>query len=201
MLKIIIKRTLLFIGVILTLPLIILTWLEKLIEYSIINKRRGIIYMSCKEILAICPTIIGEFLRLGYYWAVCTKISPDANLLFGSMLAHRETIIGTDVVIGPFCFIGFADIEDRVMFGARVSVISGKYQHGRPDQRTASEGEELTAENERIRIGKNSWIGQDAVIMANVGQNCTVGAGSVVYKDVPDNTTVLGNPARKVNLG
>jgi len=38
------------------------------------------------------------------------------------------------------------------------------------------------------------------VIMANIGRNCTVGAGSVVMKDVEDNTTVLGNPARKVNL-
>jgi serine acetyltransferase len=25
-------------------------------------------------------------------------------------------------------------------------------------------------------------------------------SGSVVYKPVPDNTTVLGNPARKVNV-
>lgn len=49
---------------------------------------------------------------------------------------------------------------------------------------------------ERVRIGADSWIGNAAVVMANVGAHCVVGAGSIVVSDVPDWCVVAGNPAR-----
>jgi acetyltransferase-like isoleucine patch superfamily enzyme len=117
--------------------------------------------------------------------------------MYQSMLAHRDVTIGPGVVVGVGTIIGKAVIEEGVLFGARVSLLSGKYQHGRPDRRTPeTPGGEFTS----ITIGAHSWIGQQAVIMSNVGRNCTVGAGSVLMKDAPDNTTFMGNPARKVNI-
>jgi len=94
--------------------------------------------------------------------------------------------------------MGRVSIGDNVILGARVSVVSGKYQHGRPEQRRLQM--EVVSEGGVLSIGSNTWVGQDAVLLANIGQNCTIGAGSVVYHDVADNTTVIGNPARKVNL-
>ena len=49
-----------------------------------------------------------------------------------------------------------------------------------------------------IRIGKNVWIGAQAVILPGVtiGAGAIVGAGSIVTRDVPPNATVVGNPAR-----
>jgi len=82
--------------------------------------------------------------------------------------------------------------------GARTSIISGKYQHGRPDHRAT--GGDIVEEHQANNIGKNTWIGQDAVVLVSIGEGCTIGAGSVVLRDVPDGTTVLGNPARKVSL-
>ena len=175
-------------------PSILLTRLEELIT----GKRAGIIFGWTREILSICPTLLGEMMRLGYYWAVCSKVSPDASFQFGSMLARQDTVIGAGTVVGAYSIIGYADIGEKVLIGPRVSVISGKYLHGRPDER--AEGKNTLREREIISIGSNSWIGQDAILMASVGENCTVGAGSVVYKMVPNNTTVLGNPARKVNV-
>jgi virginiamycin A acetyltransferase len=200
MIKLIIRRILLLVCALIISPLILLTWLEKLLEYNIIGQKRGYVFSACGELLAICPSIIGGFLRLAYYWAVCTRISPDANIAFGCMITHRENMIRAGANLGLYTFVGFADIGENVIFGARVSIVSGKYQHGRPSQRVNGIDAEITEENEVIHIGKNSWIGQDVVIMANIGENCTVGAGSVVYRDVPDNTTVLGNPARKVSM-
>ncbi|HWR82558.1 MAG TPA: acyltransferase [Candidatus Deferrimicrobium sp.] len=194
MLNMIIKRFLFLVGLVVTSPLILLT----LLEGWIVPQRWAPIFGSCREMLAIWPTPLGEYMRLAYYWAICTDVSPNATFLFGSMLARRRSIIRSGVVIGAFSLLGYVDIGENVLFGARVSVLSGKYQHGRPGER---HGSELTeGEFQVIKIGRNSWIGQDAVIMANIGENCTVGAGSVVYKDVEDNTTVMGNPARKVNL-
>jgi acetyltransferase-like isoleucine patch superfamily enzyme len=114
------------------------------------------------------------------------------------MVAHRDTTIGAGVVVGAFTILGYADIGDNVLFGARVSLISGKYQHGRPEERAANET--VSEVYERLTIGRNSWIGQEAILMANVGENCTVAAGSVVYKPVIDGTTVMGNPARRVSI-
>jgi acetyltransferase-like isoleucine patch superfamily enzyme len=195
-----IRRIILITALIITLPLIVLTWLEKWIEYHVIKKRRGLIFIGCREFLSIIPSVIGNYIRLAYYWAVCDDVSPDANILFGTVLGHREVKIGAGVNTGPFSIIGMAKIGENTIFAARVSIISGKYQHGRPDERANGESTELTEENNIVTIGRNCWVGQDTTILANVGDNCTVGAGSVVFKDVPDNTTVLGNPARKVNL-
>jgi len=183
------------VGFVLAFPLILGTW----IEAALFGKESVRVYTSCIEILCVIPTMIGNFMRRAYYWACCSSVHWGTFFKMGSWLAHRNNHIAPGVVIGAFTFIGYADIGKNVLFGARVSIISGKYQHGRPGERFNQE--EVTEEHTVIKIGANSWIGQDVVIMANVGENCTVGAGSVVLKDVPDNTTVLGNPARKVNLG
>ena len=192
--KTVFKRLLFVLGLVLCSPLVIVTWLEAWLS----GKSCEVVFCSCKEIISICPTIFGNYLRLAYYWAVCTHISIDARFLFGSMVAHRDTTIGSGVVVGAFTILGYSDIGDNVLFGARVSLISGKYQHGRPEERASAAG---TSEiYERIKIGRNSWIGQEAILMASVGENCTVAAGSVVYKAVPDGITVMGNPARKVSM-
>lgn len=52
----------------------------------------------------------------------------------------------------------------------------------------------------KIKIGNNTNIGWDAIIMPGVtiGQNCIVGAGAVVTKDIPDNSVVVGVPAKVI---
>lgn len=49
-----------------------------------------------------------------------------------------------------------------------------------------------------IHIGKNVWIGSNAVILPGVtiGDGALVAAGAVVAKDVPENMIVGGVPAR-----
>ena len=49
-----------------------------------------------------------------------------------------------------------------------------------------------------IRIGKNVWVGSNAVILpgVTVGDGAVVAAGAVVTKDVAENTVVGGVPAK-----
>lgn len=51
-----------------------------------------------------------------------------------------------------------------------------------------------------IRLGKNVWIGDSALVCKGVtiGDNSIVGAWSVVTRDVPANVVVAGNPAKIV---
>lgn len=194
MIKIIIKRLLFLIGFIITLPLILITRVEGLITAD----KGERIYSFCKELLACIPTFMGQYIRIAFYKCVCKHIDFDVSMLLGSMIAHRETVVRKNSVIGAYSIIGYADIGKNAIIGARVSVISGKYQHGRPGER--SEGQNIVEEYSTIKIGNNSWIGEGAVIMAKVGDNCTIAAGSVLMKDAPDDSTFMGNPARKVNL-
>jgi len=50
----------------------------------------------------------------------------------------------------------------------------------------------------QIQIAPNVWVGEGALIMADVGEGCLVAAGSVVTHDIKDNIIVGGNPARFV---
>ena len=52
----------------------------------------------------------------------------------------------------------------------------------------------------KITIGKNVYIGMNAIVMPNVviGDNCIVGAGAVVTKNVPSNTVVAGVPSKRI---
>ncbi|WP_253375265.1 DapH/DapD/GlmU-related protein [Okibacterium sp. HSC-33S16] len=52
----------------------------------------------------------------------------------------------------------------------------------------------------RITVGRNVWIGSNAIILPGVtiGDNAVVGAAAVVTKDVPENAVVVGSPARVV---
>ena len=57
-----------------------------------------------------------------------------------------------------------------------------------------------TGQQDFATICDNVVIGAHAVLVGGVriGVNSVVGANSVVLTDVPDNTTVMGNPARRV---
>ncbi|MES1038116.1 acyltransferase [Peribacillus simplex] len=50
----------------------------------------------------------------------------------------------------------------------------------------------------KIKIGNNTFIGNDAIILPGVtiGDNCIIGAGSVVTRSIPSNSVAAGVPAK-----
>ncbi|MBR5160930.1 MAG: hypothetical protein IKW80_04835 [Thermoguttaceae bacterium] len=104
--------------------------------------------------------------------------------------------MGKSVYIGAYCVIGDVDLQDDCILASGVSVCNGTKQHcfDRLDVPIREQGGEYV----RIVIGTDSWIGERAVIMADVGTKAVVGAGAVVVKPVAEQDIVAGNPASPI---
>jgi acetyltransferase-like isoleucine patch superfamily enzyme len=150
------------------------------------------------ELLSLIPGRTGEFFRRAFYRMTLEFCAAECCVGFGTMLTHPQTRIGHRVFIGGRCMIGKAVIEDDVAIGSNVDVLSGRHQHNfdLTNRPILEQGGTFTP----VRIGCNSWIGNSAVIMADIGEGCVVGAGSVVVKPVPARSVVVGNPARVVRI-
>jgi acetyltransferase-like isoleucine patch superfamily enzyme len=115
---------------------------------------------------------------------------------FGTIVNQPTVELGRRVYIGSHCSIGHCVIEDDVIIGSNVDIISGRHQHYFKDLDTPIR--EQGGRLETIRLGPDCWIGNSSVVMANVGEKSVVGAGSVVNRDVPPRSIVAGNPAEVV---
>lgn len=142
------------------------------------------------QLLSLVPGKPGNFLRSAYYFGALERCSWEVDIGFGSILTHRGSRVSRNVSTGSFCVIGHANIGDDVRMGSRVSIPSGKRQH------LDETGQLSDATNyERVSIGAHCWIGEAAVIMANVGESCIVSAGAIVIHAIPADSIAGGNPA------
>ncbi len=151
-------------------------------------------FQGCSQFLSLYPGILGNYFRQQFYCLSLAKCYGDCCIEFGTRLNQRGIELGHRVYVGSNCCIGLCRIEDDVMLGSNVDVISGKKQHyfGSLHTPMREQGGEL----EKITISEDSWLGNSSVVMANIGRKSIVAAGSVVTKDVPPFSIVGGNPAK-----
>lgn len=153
-------------------------------------------YTFWAQTLSLLPGVPGRFLRRGFYRWMLRHCAEDVTIEFGAVLSRRGAELGSGVYIGAYALIGWVRIGDRTLVGSRVSVLSGTRQHQlSPDGRWLGTD---PANLQRISLGADTWVGEGAIIMADVGTRCMVSAGGVVSTAVPDGVMVAGNPARFV---
>jgi acetyltransferase-like isoleucine patch superfamily enzyme len=169
-------------------PLIALSWLERRLAAG----EQGFLFGA--QCVALLPGLPGAYLRAAYYAAVLDRCDWEVRIGFGSLFVKRAASMGTRASMGSYCVIGNADIGKGTMIGSRVSIPSGRRQHFDEDGRlSANEGR-----FDRVSIGSGTWIGEGAIVMADVGDDCIVAAGTVVGQSVPARSLVAGNPGRVV---
>lgn len=149
---------------------------------------------SWSQLLSLLPGKIGQLTRGAFYRMAMPNTSQHIVVGFGTLFSQQQTSIGYGAYIGPQCNIGKCKIDANCLLGSGVHIMSGKQQHNftDPDKPLREQGGTF----QQVSIGEDTWVGNGALIMANVGKKCVVGAGSVVINDIPDYAIVGGNPAK-----
>lgn len=182
------KRTVRFIALIVALPIYFV--------YSIVClvSSKDQAFAGFAQFLSLFPGISGSYLRVGFYRLAMQKCQEELFIGFGTLFSQQQTELFHGVYIGSQSNIGKCRIEKNALLGSGVHIMSGKGQHNFTEMNTPIR--EQGGVFESVTIGENSWVGNGALIMANIGKQCIIGAGSVVINDIPDYSIAAGNPAK-----
>jgi acetyltransferase-like isoleucine patch superfamily enzyme len=173
---------------IIVVPAVICFWLGS----YVIGRQKS--FAGWSQAMSLIPGLAGVYLRRAFYSSVLQRCGDDACIQFGTIFSHPHLQIGCKVYVGAYCVIGDVTLDDDVLVGSQVSITNGSTQHG--IQRLDVPIREQPGQWPRITIGRDTWIGDRAVVMADVGEHSVIGAGSVVNKPIPAFAVAVGCPAR-----
>jgi len=171
-------------------------WLLYRLQAALIGTDRALPGWS--QAFALLPGLSGVYLRRAFYRLTLARCDSDACISFGTIFSHPTAQIGRNVYVGAYCCLGDVTLEDDVLLASFVSIANGTAQHG--TERLDIPIREQPGEWPRVTIGRDTWIGDRATVLADVGRHCVIGAGSVVAKPIPDYAVALGVPAQVVRF-
>ena len=115
----------------------------------------------------------------------------ELNPFGGSILIARRVWLGPYVVIYGH---GGVEIGESALVSMHCTILSSNHAIPAMGALIRDMPDELLP----TKIGRDVWIGANAVILGGVtiGDGAVVGAGAVVTRDVESGAVVAGNPAR-----
>jgi len=154
------------------------------------------VFGCCAQAFALVPGLPGVYLRRAFYRLTLDACAADCYIGFGTVFSHRQARVESSAYIGSYTLIGSAWLHERCLVGSRVSLLSGGALHQLgPDRRWTSTD---VRRMRQIHVHEDAWIGEAALVLADVGPGAMVTAGAVVSTPVRGGIVVAGNPARFV---
>ncbi len=97
------------------------------------------------------------------------------------------------------------EIGDNTAIGGNVKILDNDFHPIEAEARVrllanSDGGDSLLVPSREIKIGKNCFIGCNAIILKGtvLGEGCVVGAGAVVAGRFADHCVIAGNPAKVI---
>ena len=188
--KAILKNIIFILSVILISPFIIIYKVLSLID------RSDQPFASFSQLLSLLPGKTGNYLRASFYFFCMQHCEKHCVISFLTIFSQQATELESGVYIGPGCNIGLCSIKQNTLLGSGVHIMSGKKQHHITDLNIPIKEQE--GHFKKIIIGEDCWIGNGALIMADIGEHSIIGAGSVVVDVIPPFSIAVGNPAKVI---
>ena len=120
----------------------------------------------------------------------------------GNVYIEDHVTIGNDCIF--LCTRAKIQIKDHVMFGPRVSVITGNHRIDIPSKFMVdiTDSEKRPEDDQPVVFEGDNWIGANATILKGVtiGRGAVIAAGAVVTKSVPQYAIAGGNPAKVLRM-
>lgn len=120
----------------------------------------------------------------------------DKTSIYDSSFIFGDVKVGFETWIGPFTLLDGSG--GGLVIGDHCSISAGVHIYTHDTVLWAVSGGVQTARKSAVKIGSNTYIGAQSVIVAGVtiGERCVIAANSLVNRDVPDGMIVGGTPAR-----
>jgi virginiamycin A acetyltransferase len=184
--KVILNRISQFVVLPLAIPCMLEEWL--------ISRHAETVFQTCTHLMALLPGLPGVFLRRAFYSMTLERCSLNCYIGFGSLFTHRVATVEDHVYIGIYSMIGSAHLGKHCLIGSRVSILSGKAQHVLDENGmwTPFTPERIA----KVVFGPNVWVGEGAILMADIGEGSLISAGAVITTNVRPHVIMAGNPAR-----
>jgi acetyltransferase-like isoleucine patch superfamily enzyme len=162
--------------------------LERLIA-ALIWQKRAHVRRKWNRALPFADHFVDRWEKAAWLGFGARSSVYDACLVLG------DVKIGTDTWVGPFTVLdgsGGLEIGDHCSISAGVQI----YTHDTVDWALGN----AEIAYGRVKIGKNCYIGPNAVISKGVtiGDHVVIGANSFVDSDIPSNSRAWGIPCRVV---
>ena len=171
-------------------PIALLYWLALRVAPS---RADGAI-QGFSQLLALVPGVVGVFLRRAFYRVALDRCPRACSIGFGTLIITPRVSIGDGTYIGENCNISHSDIGRDVLIGSNVSIVSGRNIHG--TERLDVPMRHQPGTWSPVTVGEDVWIGNGAIVLADIGAHAVVAAGAVVVRPVEAYTIVGGNPAK-----
>ena len=165
----------------------------------------------CKVIHLISRFIKSVWNRIvimPYKKSLCASCGKRVVLGKGSKFTWENVYIGNDVFINEDALFlstkAKVIIGDHVIFGPRVTVITGNHRIdilGRYISSITDE-EKRSEDDEDVIFEGDNWIGANVTILKGVcvGEGAVIAGGAVVTKDVLPYSIVAGVPAKPIGV-
>jgi len=150
------------------------------------------------QALALVPGLPGQYVRRAFLSVAIARCAPTTVVEFGVTFSQSGARLDENVYVGPFCALGRVHLERDVLVAGGVHIPSGAGTHATALVETAIR--EQGGARQLVRVGQGSWIGNGAIVMADVGRDCVIGAGAVVTTAIPDRSVAVGVPARVIRV-